>query len=522
MPTRVSVRRVGAVAGKLAGCPDSLAELLALATKKLKLDAPATHIFTAGGDEIDDDDDVQLIREDEVLYVSCGEDFGPPTAVPAAAAPPEPAVVEEAPAAPASPPAPPAPVEAPAPAPAVAEAVPAAEGFNPFEIFSLDEEKAAAAETAMAAAPAAAPRLSVEATRDLVQAQPRSAFSLMVRGGASDAFILNLITEHDGKGPNREIYAFSQDPDRFLEAREAPAEQEVLEGAEPPPPPPLLMGEWEKVPLPAAEAKKKKGAKKMALKPHLSAMKKVFASRQKRNKSVSVWQYPSDKELMAQRVDWHDFKSVVSEVNNIFLKQEADAEKASKRAMKPTSDDQGGVMKLKAEFEKSEWKRGERSNEIQKKWSSREADIGTRLRVACDRRERAPSDQGKEAAALEVDVIEEERRNFFDARAKEKLQLDEARKDAKRKFEADLETQRTYNRTVKGESRKKFKEALAGEAASMDVDAEGAGPSSLSVVSVVASAARARAPPAPLSHYYEQERLASLVDESIAMLPPSK
>ena len=93
------------------------------------------------------------------------------------------------------------------------------------------------------------------------------------------------MTEHDGKGPNREIYAFSQDPVRFLEAREAPTEQELLEGAEPSPPPPLLMGEWEKVPLPAAEASKKKGAKKMALKPHLSAMKKVFASKQKRHEA---------------------------------------------------------------------------------------------------------------------------------------------------------------------------------------------------------------------------------------------
>jgi hypothetical protein len=53
MTTRVSLRRVGAVTGKLAGCPDTLAELLALATKKLKLDETAIQIFTSAGDEID-------------------------------------------------------------------------------------------------------------------------------------------------------------------------------------------------------------------------------------------------------------------------------------------------------------------------------------------------------------------------------------------------------------------------------------------------------------------------------------
>jgi hypothetical protein len=108
------------------------------------------------------------------------------------------------------------------------------------------------------------------------------------------------MTEHDGKGPNREIFAFSQNPDKFLQAREVPAKEEVQDGAEPPPPPPLLMGEWETVPVPASEAKKKKGAPKMALKPHLSAMKKVFASRKKRQ-GAAVWEYPSKKELMARR-----------------------------------------------------------------------------------------------------------------------------------------------------------------------------------------------------------------------------
>jgi hypothetical protein len=56
-----------------------------------------------------------------------------------------------------------------------------------------------------------------------------------------------------------------------------------------------------------------------------------------------------------------------------------------------------------------------------------------------------------------------------------------------------LAAQRTYNKTVKGEGRKKFREAID------------------------------RAAPTPdVAQYYEQERLASFVDASIAMLPPSE
>lgn len=80
MPTRVSLRRVGSLTGKLAAAPGSRSDLLELATKKLQLASPATRIFTASGDELDDDDDVLLLREDEVVYVSCGEDFSPAVA----------------------------------------------------------------------------------------------------------------------------------------------------------------------------------------------------------------------------------------------------------------------------------------------------------------------------------------------------------------------------------------------------------------------------------------------------------
>ena len=52
-----------------------MADLLALATTKLALPQPAKRVFDASGDELDDDDDVALVTTDDVLYVSCGEDF---------------------------------------------------------------------------------------------------------------------------------------------------------------------------------------------------------------------------------------------------------------------------------------------------------------------------------------------------------------------------------------------------------------------------------------------------------------
>ena len=100
MRTRVSLRLVGSATGKLAAAPDTLGELLEVATEKLQLSSPATRVFASSGDEIDNDD-VQLIREGEVLYVSSGEDFRPPAellAAVAADAPDEPhaTVVEQA------------------------------------------------------------------------------------------------------------------------------------------------------------------------------------------------------------------------------------------------------------------------------------------------------------------------------------------------------------------------------------------------------------------------------------------
>ena len=49
MATRVSLRRVGSLVGKMAPLSASMPELLVLATKKLQLDSPATRIFSENG-----------------------------------------------------------------------------------------------------------------------------------------------------------------------------------------------------------------------------------------------------------------------------------------------------------------------------------------------------------------------------------------------------------------------------------------------------------------------------------------
>ena len=106
MPTRITVRYLGSEVGKKVARPDTKGELLELAAKRLNLSTPALRIFAEGGDEYDGDEDVVLIESDEIIYVSCGEDFGStaptgaPFAPPAAAAPaptpptaPQPAVL---------------------------------------------------------------------------------------------------------------------------------------------------------------------------------------------------------------------------------------------------------------------------------------------------------------------------------------------------------------------------------------------------------------------------------------------
>ena len=51
-------------------------------------------------------------------------------------------------------------------------------------------------------------------------------------------------------------------------------------------------------------------------------------------------------------------------------------------------------------------------------------------------------------------MIEEKRRNFYTAQRKEKVQLEEARRTAKRKHDAEVEEQRVHNRDIKGKVRK--------------------------------------------------------------------
>lgn len=165
--TRLSLRRVGALTGKLAAAPGSLADLLALATKKLKLASPATRLFASSGDELEDDDDVLLLRDEEVVYISCGEEYYPPTtaepAAPAAkhASPAvEPAVAAAELAPPAAEPAVAA-VELPPPA-----ADPQLEAADPGN--AVDD---AVAQTAATAKAAPAP-ISEQATREMIKATP--------------------------------------------------------------------------------------------------------------------------------------------------------------------------------------------------------------------------------------------------------------------------------------------------------------------------------------------------------------
>ena len=76
MGRRITLRRIGADTGKKAALPATMPDLLEVATTKLQLAAPAKRIFSADGDEYDADD-LDLIETDDVLYVSCGEDFVP-------------------------------------------------------------------------------------------------------------------------------------------------------------------------------------------------------------------------------------------------------------------------------------------------------------------------------------------------------------------------------------------------------------------------------------------------------------
>ena len=96
----------------------------------------------------------------------------------------------------------------------------------------------------------------------------------------------------------------------------------------------------------------------------------------------------------------------------------------------PVLCDRGGVHKLQAAFATAELARKAKLEKMQAAWCAREADIDARLKDANDVLARTlPAD--REAAQMSVDVIEEERRNFYTAQRKEKVQLEEARRTAK-------------------------------------------------------------------------------------------
>jgi len=452
MAKRVSLRRIGGTGGKLAALPETLADLLALASTKLKLSA--MRIFTTAGDELDDDGDLALLDTGEVLYVSAGEDFSsaaapplPVAAEPVAAAEPPPLAVGESP-----------PHAAPEPLPlSVAEPPPAEPppANNPFAVFNIGS---AAPEAAAKAAPVA--RLSEQATRELMQARVDTPFSMMARGGAGgdlgNLFYLKIIQD-SGAASNGDLYDFCQNTTKYLEKREAVQEGEGE--ASDSPQPALLMGEWKPVAVPPDIAKKDKHAAKLAFKPSLSAYKKVYEYQMKREGKV-VWEYPPDATLMKMKVTWHDFKSLVSHVRKAFVAEEKKAASAAKAAAKPPSDDRGGVTKLAADFKMHQNERKRKAEEMQREWDARDEEIDAKLKVAHDALARALPDC-KEAAQLTVDVLEDERRIFYTARSNKKLQLEEEKRDAKRKHDAQMEAQKSHNKHVKGEGRKQFKVALA-------------------------------------------------------------
>ncbi|KAL1503622.1 hypothetical protein AB1Y20_012099 [Prymnesium parvum] len=80
MGERVALRRVGSPTGKLVRRPESWEALLAASASVLD-GAPATRVFTALGDEIDE---VELVASGDVLYVSSGEGWRPAASSPLA------------------------------------------------------------------------------------------------------------------------------------------------------------------------------------------------------------------------------------------------------------------------------------------------------------------------------------------------------------------------------------------------------------------------------------------------------
>jgi hypothetical protein len=259
-----------------------------------------------------------------------------------------------------------------------------------------------------------------------------------------------------------------------------------------------VMGEWEMVKVPPADAKRDKGCPKMALKPGISALKKVYEIRKKREGAKPGWQYPKDSELIESfnsekgRIRYQDFRSVLTPARETLKKADR---AASKAATKAVCLDQGGLGKLKEAYEKAEKECKEKSKGKQEEWSARDKELDDRLATANDVLVRAPPGATKEEAQLAVENLQEEHRNFLTARSLEKKALDEARAEVKRKYDSDLQKQKTHNQTVKGESRKKFKVALASaEPMHVECAVPAADVSATAVSIAIGAAARARDP----------------------------
>ena len=97
-----------------------------------------------------------------------------------------------------------------------------------------------------------------------------------------------------------------------------------------------------------------------------------------------MWEYTSDAELQRQRVEWHDFKSIVSAVRKVFEVEKDKADKAAAAAAKPSSGDRGGVRKLDQAFKDTEGERKRRVKAKQEEWDRRDADIDKRVKQAHD------------------------------------------------------------------------------------------------------------------------------------------
>ena len=132
-----------------------------------------------------------------------------------------------------------------------------------------------------------------------------------------------------------------------------------------------------------------------------------------------------------------------------------------------------------------------KAQKVQEEWAKRDDDINSRLCAAHDQLAAAQPGPFQADARVAVDALTEERDNFFLSRSQAKAAMAEERTQAKRKLEAELARQRSYNKTVKGDARKKMKAAV--EAATPQ-EAAAAAPAvgSSSASTAVAQAARAR------------------------------